>query len=344
MKNVVTLDEIREVEIRSQDIYDRYLHLLSRDIPLLIAGLLPEERTTCPGCHGTSYQDQFEKLGFRYRTCNACGTMFVSKRPSDAAILRYYNEAESHRFFVQEYLRGLGTSAGSRLLRARLEWLLDSIAEYDSPRRSFLDQRSKYPSFLDRVREEGGFDTCLTARSLVDPLPIKFEDRGPLRQYSPGSLSVITAFEFLDTLYEPDMFGRDSFRALEPDGLLFITTRTVSGFDIQMLWSESKSILPPNHVTLFSIEGLITFFQRHGFLVRELSTPGQLDLEIVARWMAEKGAGGGRGGLEAFIGYLVEKRDKDAQLSFKEFLQRNRLSSHARLVLQKPRSKETNGL
>ena len=79
-----------------------------------------------------------------------------------------------------------------------------------------------------------------------------------------GFVSAITAFEFLDNIYEPELFIQQAHRVLEEKGLLFLTTRCVSGFDLQILWENSKSIYPPHHVSLFSVEGLIQFFQSNG--------------------------------------------------------------------------------
>lgn len=340
MKNVVTLDEIREFELRPQDVYRRYLDLLELDVPEYLGVHLDEERLACPACESPQRTPQFEKLGFRYNTCDSCGTMYVARRPSDEALQKYVAEAESHRFFVQEYLSELQAAQGSRLLLSRVNWLLDSMAEYDTPRNTYLDQRTKYPSVLERIRSEAGFSAFRTARPLVAAETLgEYVDRGPLRSYGDATISVISAFEFLDSLFAPELFARDAERVLEPGGLLFVTTRNISGFDMQVLWEKSRSILPPNHVTIFSVEGMVAFFERHGFIVRELSTPGQLDLDIVANALAELPTGGPRrvGDIGGFLNYLLSKRGKEAHQSFKSFLQGNRLSSHARMVLQKKR-------
>jgi hypothetical protein len=132
-------------------------------------------------------------------------------------------------------------------------------------------------------------------------------------------------------MFNVEEFIKHAHRVLEPNGLLFLTTRCISGFDMQLLWQRSKSILPPHHIILFSIEGLIQFFQSNGFTIQELSTPGQLDLDIVANTLKESPD------LEIpeFIKYLIQNRTPETHKSFKEFLQKHRLSSHTRIVAQK---------
>lgn len=160
---------------------------------------------------------------------------------------------------------------------------------------------------------------------------LEFIEKGAFQSNEDQSLSVITAFDYLDSLFDPEIFIRQAHRILEDNGLLFLTTRCISGFDMQVLWKNSKSILPPHHVTLFSVEGLVQYFESNGFIVKELSTPGQLDLDIIGNAVQEKPD------LEIpkFIQYLIEKRDSTAHQSFKEFLQKHRLSSFTRIVVQK---------
>ena len=73
------------------------------------------------------------------------------------------------------------------------------------------------------------------------------------------------------------------------------------------------------------------FFESYGFAIRELSTPGQLDLDIVKNAMKDNS------NLEVpdFVKYIIGKRDNKTHQSFKEFLQKHRLSSFTRIVLQK---------
>ena len=72
-------------------------------------------------------------------------------------------------------------------------------------------------------------------------------------------------------------------------------------------------------------------FERHDFECIELSTPGLLDVEIVANAYKETPSMN----LPRFVKSLLDKRDTGTYQSFQEFLQMNRLSSYARIVLRK---------
>lgn len=336
MKNVVTLDEIREVEMRSQNVFDDYFTLLTEDVPEFFQQKEPQVLQACPACGCEHFTDQFEKLSFVYRTCDDCGSMFVKQRASDAALSEYRIKSASHEYFVNNYLKNL-ESSGRQLLTPRINWILDSIVEYNAPKQSYLDLQSKYPSLLERIAEEKFFEEHYFARPLFDPQQWQFGDftqKGAFKSNTNASMSVITAFEYLDTMFNPREFIQEANRILMEGGLLFLTTRCISGFDMQVLWENSKSILPPHHVSIFSVEGLIQLFESAGFVIQELSTPGQLDLDIVANALKENP----QLKVPQFIKYLIHQRDPEAHQSFKEFLQKHRLSSHTRIVVQKKHS------
>jgi hypothetical protein len=107
-----------------------------------------------------------------------------------------------------------------------------------------------------------------------------------------------------------------------------------SGFDIRVLGARAKNLLPPTHLNLLSLDGLQRLLSRHGFEVIELSTPGQLDTEVVARAAAEEPTLE----LPPFIDELIRRRGEAVHQAFQEFLQRALLSSHMRAVARKKKA------
>ena len=115
------------------------------------------------------------------------------------------------------------------------------------------------------------------------------------------------------------------------NGLLFLTTSTISGFDLQLLWDKSKNIFPIDHMNLFPIEGITKLINDNEFKIIELSTPGQLDIEIVKNAIKQNK----NIDVPRFISYFIENRDENDHRAFQDFLQMSRLSSHLRIVAQK---------
>lgn len=110
-----------------------------------------------------------------------------------------------------------------------------------------------------------------------------------------------------------------------------MTTISISGFDMQVLWENSRSIFPLDRINVFSYMGLKLLAQRHGFEMIEYSTPGVLDFDIVENELKKHHE------IECprFVKTMVEREDEQLKQDFQNFLQVNRLSSFVRIVLRK---------
>lgn len=145
------------------------------------------------------------------------------------------------------------------------------------------------------------------------------------------TVDLISAFEVIDyTINIDGLFGAIK-NMLVHNGLCFLTTISISGFDLQVLWENSNSIFPFDRINVFSMKGLNMVFKRHGFELLEYSTPGLLDLDIVKNAM-EKDK---RLKIPRFVRTLIDQGDEQIYKDFQEFLQINRLSSFVRILLRK---------
>ncbi|MCL2026775.1 MAG: hypothetical protein FWG92_08230, partial [Leptospirales bacterium] len=113
---------------------------------------------------------------------------------------------------------------------------------------------------------------------------------------------------------------------INKDGLLFLSSRVSTGFDILTLKGNIGSIYPYEVVTIPSIEALQSILKKTGFEVLEISTPGMLDMHYVVESRSKLESG------DLFTKYLAEKTDKSARSEFQRLLQKNAMSSHAQFV------------
>ena len=74
-----------------------------------------------------------------------------------------------------------------------------------------------------------------------------------------------------------------------------------------------------------------TLLTATGYDVVEISTPGQLDVQMIERMLEEQPDVE----VPRFVRYFLAHRDRRAKRSLQQFLQENRLSSHLRLVARK---------
>lgn len=143
---------------------------------------------------------------------------------------------------------------------------------------------------------------------------------------------VATAFEVLEHVFDPGGFLTAMGRLVKPGGVLLFTTLTCSGFDIQVLWERSKSVHPPHHLNLISVEGIARLVERVGLCLVDLSTPGVLDVDIVANARSEDPTLH----LPRFVSYLLSRRDSRLREALQRLLIEHALSSHVRVLARRP--------
>ncbi|MDJ0811320.1 MAG: methyltransferase domain-containing protein, partial [Desulfobacterales bacterium] len=140
----------------------------------------------------------------------------------------------------------------------------------------------------------------------------------------------ITAFEVLEHVLDPLSFLNAIGSQLQDHGLSMLTTLTVTGFDIQVLWDRSKSVHPPHHINLMSIAGLEKLVARSQLDLVEIATPGELDVDIVRNMANEQTDIR----LPRFVSSIIHG-DDNLRNNFQSFLKTNRLSSHVRICARK---------
>ena len=144
------------------------------------------------------------------------------------------------------------------------------------------------------------------------------------------SADLAVAFEVLEHVFDPLMFLRAASRTVRPGGLLFFSTLAASGFDIQVLWEHSRSVSPPQHLSFPSIAGVERLVERAGLELIEVTTPGQLDVDILRnRLLAEPGLPVPR------IARTIAGADAAARRAVQDVLREHRLSSHVQCLARR---------
>jgi 2-polyprenyl-3-methyl-5-hydroxy-6-metoxy-1,4-benzoquinol methylase len=329
---------MKEAEIRPQALFDRYLELSRKDIETFFVDQRGFVDVACPACRSERLSEAFRKLGFTYATCDACGTLFLTPRPTNEMQLLYARESKAVEFWSTHFYRETAEARRVKMFRPRAEMVRSLIERNIALPSVFADVGSGYGIFLEEIKRLGCFETIVG----IEPAPalanvcrekgftvieemVEDVDRERLQ------CDLVTAFEVLEHVFDPETFLRACGRIVGPAGLLVFTTLTISGFDLQVLWSESKSIYPPHHINLISVEGMRRLVERSGFDVVELSTPGKLDLDIVAGALRENPTLP----IPRFVHSLVAQPQIVLD-EFQAFLQTSLLSSHIRVVARRP--------
>lgn len=337
MRHIITFDEYNEVDFKPSELIQKYVELVEEDLKAIIkneGGSFID--MPCPGCLSDQTAASFEKFGLTYVECSKCGTLRVSPRPDDAALYRFYTESTSRTFWMNEIARSTRGKRKDKIVTPRFEWVADTVGEYNPRSEHYVDVNTSQQIMLHEI------DSTIHAskKSLISPF-LTFDGskypnlnifEGSFFDVDPGDdVDIITLFEVVDRTSNVEKLFERLSRMLNKNGLCFLTAVLVSGLDLQVLWDHAENLFPPDRLNSFTVEGLEALVTRHGFTIREFSTPGILDVELIqsAREKHPDIV------LPRFLKYLLDNRSQDDHRLFQEFLQASLLSSYGRISIQK---------
>lgn len=328
---------MKESDIRPEALLRRYLELSEHDAELCFVDI-PRLKIPCVSCGGERLEGEFEKNGFAYSSCQDCGTLFQSPRPPIAAFEAFYRDSVSSRYWAEEFFPAVAEARRERIFRPRVERLTNLCRTKDISVERLIDVGAGYGIFLDEWRKVNS-STQVLAVEPSESLAAECRSKGfdvveDIAENVVGYDShadLVVCFEVLEHVYDPLTFVKTLSRLARPGGYVFVSTLCVDGFDIQMLWNKSNSIFPPHHINFLSVAGFERLFARAGLTNVDVSTPGQLDVDIVRNAIKREP---NLMNNQRFLRRIVA--DHDIAVNFQEFLVVNRLSSHAWVIGRKP--------
>ena len=350
LKYVVVDEPLSEAEVHPPDSYRQLVELSLQSA----AELRQRRDVDCPACAAAQRDLAFEKGGYTYWCCRRCTTLFASPRPTAARLGWYLHESPAARFRArEEYLEPLRHRA-LEVATVHGDWVLELLERGPSSRSAgggaVVDLHTRFPEYLAYLKQQGVAQLItvepLTALpdALVSAEGVHLNDG--LEELAGADCRLLTAFNALEHLEAPAELVRAAHQALAPGGLLAFTTRSSSGLDIQVLWERCPTVFPADHLNLLSVEGVRMMLEAAGFDLLEVSTPGQLDVELVERVLNEAPARATFASEVAppaatrFLRYLLRHRGPEARTGLQQFLQQHLLSSHLRVIARKRRISE----
>jgi hypothetical protein len=329
--------EIKEDDIRPQAIFDHYRNLAQEDAKSYFGASVLRSKVDCPACGARESRFAFQKVGFDYEECIRCETLYVNPRPKSDAFSRYYEDAPSVRYWATHFYKETETVRREMIFKPKAMQVKNILDEFTVGKRidCLADIGAGYGVFCEEITKllqptypiiaiEPGLalaDVCRTRGLTVVP---KFLESVLPDDLSKGDgIRIATCFELIEHPHDPLQFLKAAQRMLGKEGLLILTTLNIKGFDLQILWDKSNNIHPPHHINFFSTDSIQTLFERAGFDVLRVETPGRLDVDIVAKQVDQLS--------DRFLRTLLKSGDqtlKDLQL----FLRNHLLSSHMMIV------------
>ncbi len=326
---VISSDFVKEA-IQPREKILRYQELLQEDITRLLSDRTLN-KTDCPIPGDRDVVDSFTKLGMKYNISGGSRNIYISPRPTREQLDNFYEQSQARHFWLTDLWAHTKAERQKIIFNPLLDWITDRISEY------LGKENVRVAEFFPN---HWGY--CLTANQrfpridydLVHPLI----ESQLLRQAGltsrcttnceVGSMDAVFLFEALERTVDPVALLQQAANSLKPGGLCFITCLLSSGFEVKVLGPGSDIFVPPERMNVLSYEGMLKLISISASCnIIEFSTPSVLDIPNVLEKVEET---------DGFVNYILgQRQSKELIDSLRIFLQRNRLGTFARLVLQK---------
>lgn len=289
----------------------------------LVKSILAEDVSCgkqCTVCGSDDTVPFFEKWGVIYYRCNVCNSIYV--KASEESLKKYKQNKDLINLRTSEAYQKEEMENRDLIWEELLDWVKFRTFRYVNKKDglNIIDYGNRYKELVLRIRESDLCKKYELRESILDNIECDKIDKA----------DIILYFNKIQQSLNPLMDLKEAYEALDENGLLFLSTRIGTGFDILTLKSEAK-IFPYEHVLLPSVDGLKNLLEEVGFTMLEYSTPGRKDVEYVhdhVEAIVED---------NLFVKYMMEHGDETAFAEFQRFLQKSGFSSHAQIVAKKGR-------
>ena len=335
---------MKEYEIRPQELMQRYVELSAKDVENYFSKKGWRNDLPCVACASDDTAEEFSKHGFAYALCKECGTLYQTPRPSVDAFENFYRNSESSRYWSEEFFPAVAEARRKKIFKPRVDRLVSMCDEFGIEVSNLIDVGAGYGIFLDEWRKIKS-DTELLAiepssnlaeecrRKKLKVVESIVENVAGYKNYA----DLVVCFEVLEHVNDPLEFVSVLKGMVRPGGYVFISTLCIDGFDLQMLWDKSSQISPPHHINFHSVLGFEKLFKRAGLCDLVITTPGQLDVDIVRNFVGSVDADFMQN--NRFLSALMKNEKKSNE--FQDFLANNQLSSHVWVLGKRPENKTT---
>ena len=278
---------MKEEDIRPQKIFSEHLRLCKEDVQTYFTNV-ERERIKCPACDFDG-EFAFDKQGFEYEHCLNCRTLFVSPRPKAEYFVKYYIESSSSKYWATTFYKETAEARKEKLWKPKAKMILEAMQKYGAASHKIIDVGGGYGLFAGEMESLSGQPVLViepnphfasVCREKSFQVMEKFLEDIDKEDLPSGSKAFVS-FELFEHLHSPIRFLNQLGKIMMPGDLFLLTTLSGMGVDIQVLWEESKSVVPPHHLNFLNPKSIEKLLGRVGLEVLEVTTPGKLDMDIL---------------------------------------------------------------
>ncbi|HJN26174.1 MAG TPA: class I SAM-dependent methyltransferase [Rhodospirillales bacterium] len=333
---------LREQNIRPADLLAEYLRLNTEDGQNLLSKAGKMQNRPCPGCGIDDATLDFVKNGFTLVRCNGCDSLYVNPVPPEEAMATFYRDSPSADYWANVFFPAVAEARREPIYKPRAARINRIVKDNDIVPKQIIDVGAGAGLFLEefsrlnpevRIRAvEPGAAHAAGLRDKGFDIFEGYSDAAILQSDWKASADVVTCFEVLEHVSDPVSLFSDLCGLVRPGGLIVVSGLSGSGFDIQVLGKQSKPVSPPHHLTFLSIAGTQVMIERCGLELLSITTPGELDVDIVRNAALEDAECVG----DPAIRRLILEVDDEERQAFQEMLKNSCRSSHMWIVSRRP--------
>ena len=292
------------------DVYDYKPSSLDNIIDTLhkeLNTMTEDIQSSCPSCKDKQYKFAFDKYKFHYVQCQNCMSLYVQNRLNKSEIIQYEQKLETELYLSNEYENYLNNLMNKMSLE--LELFFSRLFN--------KKQKLEVAYFGNKTK---------VYESILKDFNINFSHLERFSNTEDNKYDLIIIDHVLEKSVNANKFLNMTNLSLKENGYVYLALRVGSGIDILTLWEDSK-VYPMEHSNLFSLEGVKILFESNKLLIKELNTPGVLDIDNILATKSTE--------IPRFLNYLKETNNTKAIEEFQTFIQKNLLSSFATIVAQR---------
>jgi hypothetical protein len=263
-----------------------------------------------------------EVEGLEYVRCPETDSLFLAARAPAAACASLLAEVARYRRSPEAFHHGIARSRSDSVYLPKLEWIESTLRVEGVGRPRVMEVATQPSDFTPLLK---------TSRSIAAAVTVDEMALAGAASPAGGEVDAAVLLESLDRVDDPKALLAAVRRRVVPGGLIFVTALVSSGFDMTVLGFQNRYLYPPDRTNCFSLRGMVRLLEAAGFGLVEVSTPGVLDVEIVAAHAQYDPSLP----LSAFERQLLAA-DRPTWSAFQAFLQEGGLSSFARFVGRNP--------
>jgi hypothetical protein len=325
---------VTEEEIRPADLFQEYLLLSIQDIHDFFANE-PRENLTCPACDSEG-DFAFEKLGFSYRECANCWSLWVSPRPTFESYVAFYSKSASSRYWAEVFYPAVEVVRREKLWRPKVRKILEITSGFSVTYHNLVDIGGGSGTFAEEFSALS--DTQVT---VIEPSPeaaatCRLRGIEVIESFLeevqvtglPAGPTIFTSFELLEHVHSPRHWLQSISDLMRSGDIAIITTLSSLGVDIRTLWEQSDSVTPPHHINFLNPAAMSILAARVGLSPLKIFTPGVLDLDIMKNNYNKLS--------DRFWRSILDASDAEKLSDWQQFISESGRSSHMWAVFQKP--------